>query len=108
VEWFVHGVFAPGGFDLDFEKHAREVAEVKSLAAARKMLDSAFSLAVAEMERRPWSEWDTNLPENPIMGPAPRWSMVGALVDHTAHHRGALTVYSRMLRLVPPMPYADM
>ena len=24
---------------------------------------------------------------------------------HTAHHRGALTVYSRMLGKVPPMPY---
>jgi hypothetical protein len=28
--------------------------------------------------------------------------------DHTAHHRGALTVYSRLLGKVPKMPYADM
>jgi uncharacterized damage-inducible protein DinB len=26
-------------------------------------------------------------------------------VEHTAHHRGALTVYSRLLGKVPPMPY---
>lgn len=108
VEWFVRGVLAPQGFDLDFEKHAREVAGVKSLAEARKWMDRAFEFAIAEMQQRPWSEWDTNLPDNPIIGPAPRWSMVGALVDHTAHHRGALTVYSRRLGLVPPMPYGDM
>jgi uncharacterized damage-inducible protein DinB len=27
------------------------------------------------------------------------------MVEHTAHHRGALTVYSRKLGKVPPMPY---
>jgi len=27
------------------------------------------------------------------------------MVEHTAHHRGALTVYSRVLGKVPAMPY---
>jgi hypothetical protein len=27
------------------------------------------------------------------------------MVEHTAHHRGALTAYSRLLGKVPPMPY---
>jgi uncharacterized damage-inducible protein DinB len=27
------------------------------------------------------------------------------MVEHTAHHRGALTVYSRLLGKVPLMPY---
>ena len=31
---------------------------------------------------------------------------VAQQVAHTAHHRGALTVYSRQLGKVPPMPYA--
>ena len=31
--------------------------------------------------------------------------IVWAMVEHTAHHRGALTVYSRPLGKVPPMPY---
>jgi uncharacterized damage-inducible protein DinB len=42
------------------------------------------------------------------MGGLPRYAIVSALTDHTAHHRGALTVYARLLGLVPPMPYMDM
>jgi uncharacterized damage-inducible protein DinB len=30
-----------------------------------------------------------------------------AITDHTAHHRGALTVYARTQGIVPPMPYMD-
>jgi uncharacterized damage-inducible protein DinB len=42
------------------------------------------------------------------MGGQPRHSIIGALIDHTAHHRGALTVYARLLSKVPPMPYGEM
>jgi uncharacterized damage-inducible protein DinB len=42
------------------------------------------------------------------MGGVPRFAITNALTDHTAHHRGALTVYARLLGLVPPMPYMDM
>jgi uncharacterized damage-inducible protein DinB len=41
------------------------------------------------------------------MGGLPRHSVVSALMDHTAHHRGALTVYARLLGKVSPMPYMD-
>ena len=34
-------------------------------------------------------------------------AIVGGIEDHTAHHRGALTVYARLLDRVPPMPYMD-
>jgi uncharacterized damage-inducible protein DinB len=50
----------------------------------------------------------TPLPEGPIMGGVPRIAIFGAIVDHTAHHRGALTVYARLQGVVPPMPYMDM
>jgi uncharacterized damage-inducible protein DinB len=41
------------------------------------------------------------------MGGLPRCTILNALTDHTAHHRGALSVYARLLGLVPPMPYMD-
>jgi uncharacterized damage-inducible protein DinB len=41
------------------------------------------------------------------MGGVPRMAIFGAITDHTAHHRGALTVYARLAGAVPPMPYAD-
>ena len=39
------------------------------------------------------------------MSGAPRLAVVSGIVDHTAHHRGALSVYCRLLNKVPPMPY---
>jgi uncharacterized damage-inducible protein DinB len=47
------------------------------------------------------------LPKDGVMGGAPRIAIVGAIADHTAHHRGALTVYARLLGVVPPMPYME-
>ncbi len=79
LDWFVQGVSRPEGFDLDFERQAKELAAVTSLAAA--------------------------LPEGPIMGGQPMSNIVWGMIEHTAHHRGALTVYSRLLGKVPPMPY---
>jgi uncharacterized damage-inducible protein DinB len=40
-----------------------------------------------------------------IMEGAPRCAIVSALTDHTAHHRGALSVYARLIGKEPPMPY---
>jgi uncharacterized damage-inducible protein DinB len=47
------------------------------------------------------------LPEGAIMGGAPRMAIFSGITDHTAHHRGALTVYARLKGVVPPMPYVD-
>jgi hypothetical protein len=48
------------------------------------------------------------LPEGPIMGGAPRMAIFGAITDHTAHPRGALTVYARLNGIAPPMPCMEM
>jgi uncharacterized damage-inducible protein DinB len=39
------------------------------------------------------------------MGGQAMSGVVWGMIEHTAHHRGALTVYSRLLGKVPPMPY---
>jgi uncharacterized damage-inducible protein DinB len=108
VEWFFDGAFSPAGFDLDFEKGMREMSAVETVSEARAWLDRACARAIKEVSEKPWEEWETNMPDNPIMGPHPRYTILGGLLDHTAHHRGALTVYTRQLGLVPPMPYMEM
>jgi uncharacterized damage-inducible protein DinB len=40
-----------------------------------------------------------------LMAGEPRTEMLVAFNDHFAHHRGALSVYARLLGRVPPMPY---
>jgi len=47
------------------------------------------------------------LPPGPVMGGMPRSAIFPAIIEHTAHHRGALTVYSRLAGRVPIMPYGE-
>ena len=108
VDWFIAGAFAPEGFSMDFEKMDKEVRAVTSLDHARMWFARAIAKAKAAVEEKPESEWHAPLPPGPIMSGLPRAAVLGACTDHTAHHRGALTVYSRMLGKVPPMPYMEM
>jgi uncharacterized damage-inducible protein DinB len=105
LDWFIEGVSRPESFDLDFEKHAKALEAVTSLAAARKMLEGAFARAVQYLRSCGSEKLSAPLPPGPIMGGQPTSDIVWAMVEHTAHHRGALTVYSRQLGKVPPMPY---
>jgi uncharacterized damage-inducible protein DinB len=106
IDWFVEGAFRPEGFDMDFDRHVAESSRVRSLQAARAWLEAAFARAREAFGTKSDAELSQPLPEGPVMG-GPRWSVVSAISDHTAHHRGALTVYSRLLGKVPVMPYAE-
>jgi uncharacterized damage-inducible protein DinB len=105
LDWFVEGVSRPAGFDLNFEELAKALADVKSLAAARQMLEKAYANAIAYFGARTAEEFAKPLPPGPIMGGQAMSGVVWGMIEHTAHHRGALTVYSRLLGKVPPMPY---
>jgi len=105
LDWFIEGASRPEGFDLDFEKHAQAVAGVTSLAAARRMIEAAYANAIRFIRSRGGEGLAQPLPPGPVMGGQPISDIVWAMVEHTAHHRGALTVYTRLLGKVPPMPY---
>ena len=107
IEWFVDGAFAEGGFDMDFASIDALVRTVTSLTAAREWFAKAIARAQAVVEAHSDEEWLDTLQPNLIMGEVPRMVIFGAITDHTAHHRGALTVYTRLLGKVPPMPYMD-
>jgi uncharacterized damage-inducible protein DinB len=106
IDWFIEGAKRPEGFDLDFAKLAGELAKVTSLAAARQMLETAYANAVRFLRSQTPEQLAQPLPAGPVMGGQPISDIVWGMVEHTAHHRGALTVYSRMLGKVPPMPYS--
>ncbi len=108
IDWFVDGAFNPKGFSEDFEAHMKAVSAFTSIAAARRWFEKAIAAAKTTFGAKSDAELLTPLPPGPIMGGAPRIAVISALVDHTAHHRGALTVYARLNGVVPPMPYMDM
>jgi uncharacterized damage-inducible protein DinB len=105
IDWFIEGAARPEGFDLDFAKMAAVIDAVTSLEAARKMLATAYANAVQFLRSKSPADLARPLPPGPVMGGQPISDIVWAMVEHTAHHRGALTVYSRELGKVPPMPY---
>jgi uncharacterized damage-inducible protein DinB len=106
IEWFYDGAFSPE-WNLDFESMDKQVRAVNSLAEARVWLDRAVQKAVKMAEAHSAEEWSSLFPPNPILGETPRYSIIGGVTDHTAHHRGALTVYQRLLGLTPLMPYME-
>ncbi|MFQ5526196.1 MAG: DinB family protein [Thermoanaerobaculia bacterium] len=108
IDWFMEGGFRPEGFDLDFEGQAKEYLAVTSLAAAREWLDRAFASAIETTASKSGEELAEALPDGIVMGGMPRFSIYGSIQDHTAHHRGVLTVYSRHRGHTPAMPYMDM
>jgi len=107
LDWFIDGATRHEGFDLNFEEHAKDLQRVKSLAQARRRFDAACQRAVDFLRSRTPDELARPLPPGPVMGGQPVSEIVWSMVEHTAHHRGALTVYSRMLGKVPPMPYGS-
>jgi uncharacterized damage-inducible protein DinB len=105
VDWFIEGGFGDG-WDLDFDTSIAKAKAVTSLDDAIEWLDRAFANAVAVVGAASDQKLSEPIPDTSIMGGAPRMAVVSGIVDHTAHHRGSLAVYARLIGKVPPMPYS--
>ena len=104
VDWFVEGGFGKG-WDMDFDGLIARAKAVGTLAEARAWLDRSFENAIQVVGAASDEELFTPIPDKQIMEGAPRAVVVAGITDHTAHHRGALSVYARLLGKVAPMPY---
>ncbi|MGQ9916438.1 MAG: DinB family protein [Bryobacteraceae bacterium] len=107
IEWFFEGAFRPCGFSMQWEAMDRQVRSGKSLAEGRLWLECAFAAGQAAIASHSAEGWEEPLPEGPILGGTPRFTILGAIGDRTAHHRGALAVYARLRGKVAPMPYEE-
>ncbi len=105
VDWFVEGAFG-GGWDMDFERHIDEAKAVTSLASAVEWVDRAYEAAMAAISSASDERLFTPIEDSAVMEGAPRASVVDGIAEHTAHHRGALAVYARLLGREPLIPYA--
>jgi uncharacterized damage-inducible protein DinB len=107
IDWFIVGGFRPEGFDLDFAAHQQGVRECTSLQEAMIWLVQSVDNASAVLAGKTPEEMMQPIAEGPVMGGQPRAAIIAAIAEHTAHHRGSLAVYARMLGYAPPMPYGD-
>lgn len=106
VDWFMEGIFSPRGFDMDFAAHEVAARAISALEPAVGRFTASYDAAIARLAATPMAELQKPVAAGPILGGMPRLVVADCLADHTAHHRGALTVYARLLGLNPPMPYA--
>ncbi|MDP2359656.1 MAG: DinB family protein [bacterium] len=104
VDWFVKGAFSPTGLSEDWEAQAAREAAVPGLEEALAWFNAAYDRAVAAVRGHDWDEWQQPIAPG-IMGGAPRTAIFSGMADHTAHHRGSLAVYARLLGKTPEMPY---
>ena len=104
VDWFVEGAFG-AGWEMDFAGFEARIRTVSSLAEANAWLERAFDAAVSAVESATEEELRAPIPDDRMMKGMPRAGFVNGVVDHTAHHRGSLAVYLRVMGRRPVMPY---
>ena len=105
VDWFIEGAFGEG-WDMDFDGDIAKAKAVTSLEEATTSLHRAFDNAIAVVGAASDEELFTPISDTRIMDGAPKAAVVSGIVDHTAHHRGSLAVYARLIGKVPLMPYS--
>ena len=105
VEWFMEGAFG-AGWDLEFEAHVARSHAATSLSEEVARLEAVYREAIDRISGMDDATLFAPIEDEAIMGGAPRATVVTGITDHSAHHRGALAVYARLLGKEPAMPYA--
>ncbi len=107
IDWFMEGAFGKG-FDMNFDNYEEKMKEkYNSFGDSLKLLNEATARGIETIKNVSDAELMAPI-TGEIMKGAPKLSVVGAITDHTAHHRGALAVYARLLDRTPIMPYEGM
>jgi uncharacterized damage-inducible protein DinB len=105
IKWFREGGFGDG-FDMDFEKWAADDSKPVSLADAKDELNRTYDDFIEFLKGKDMGDLMQPMVTNEIFGDSPRIAVLHANQDHTAHHRGALTVYLRLLGKTPTLVYS--
>ncbi len=105
INWFIEGGLEHKPWNMDFEALDRQVRTVTSLAAARAQLDAAFTRLLELTAGYSPEDMMAPVPDGPMLPGMPRVAILSGIEEHTAHHRGALSVYARLIGKVPPLPY---
>jgi uncharacterized damage-inducible protein DinB len=105
VDWFVEGAFSDTGFDHNWDGLEEKLSKVNDLKGALEWFNKSYADAIRFLSEQPEAELMKPIADEHIMTGAPRITLVAALADHTAHHRGAISVYARQCGRTPAMPY---
>jgi hypothetical protein len=85
----------------------KDEAVATSLEKSLAVLDATFELFIQLFSEIPEAELNAPLVSKLYPPGANGWFVIEGAMDHTAHHRGALAQYARLLGLSPKLPYFD-
>lgn len=105
VDWLTEGAFAPEGFRTDWDVMVHDFLKYTSLTDAKRYFDEAIDRACVVFGSKSEEEMMESLPDGLVLGGMPRATAVSGIADHTAHHRGSLSIYSRLVGKPAPFPY---
>jgi len=105
IDWFNDGTFSGKGFAMNFEEMLQKYFEAESLEAEKAEFDKAINRSIEIWSQKSMEELNLPIENDNIMGGAPKISSLYGIMDHTAHHRGSLATYSRIIGKIAPMPY---
>jgi uncharacterized damage-inducible protein DinB len=78
-----------------------------TLSEALDLLNDTYDESVRLFEKMTEDDLDVVVKDDPMLGTFKKSDMVLYNQEHTAHHRGALSVYLRLLGITPTMIYAE-
>jgi len=107
IDWFFEGAFGKNGFDMNFDNYEEKMKKHQSFDESVKLLKEATIRGIETINKIQDTELMAPI-TGEIMKGAPKMAIINAITDHTAHHRGALSVYARLLDKTPTMPYDGM
>ena len=95
---------------LNADVWPKAIEASKSIAKALELFDQTMDTAAEMFGSMTLQQIETEqLPENLVFPPLYTYSDVLEIMnDHTAHHRGSLVVYARLLGRDPKIPYFEM
>lgn len=106
IKWFREGAWG-NGFVMDPAAFEREATSPQTYEKARKELDEAYEDFIQFLEGKSAEELAEPIADKQMMTGAPKFAVISSNNEHTAHHRGALTVYLRLLGVKPKMVYSE-
>lgn len=92
---------------MNFEEHDAMARKFTSLEKAREACTNSYNKAIELIGSKSTEEMFEPMTDELIIGGGPEFVIVSGIVEHTAHHRGSLSVYTRLCGKFPPMPYMD-
>ena len=107
IDWFMEGAFGKG-FDMNFDNYEEKMKEkYNSFDDSVKLLKEATARGIETLKNASDAELMAPI-TGEIMKGAPKLAVVGAITDHAGRHRGAVSVYARLVDRTPMMPYTGM